>query len=198
MTTLTRWADTDSAGDIDSATLRTSVPDEIAAELSAVGIRYERWPVRDVPSGADADAVLELYRDEVDRLVGEQGFRVVDVARLSPPSEPDDDWRATAAGARAKFLAEHTHAEDEVRFFIEGSGIFYLHLGESVIAVQCEQGDLLSVPAMTRHWFDMGTSPSFAAIRFFLDPEGWVGTFTGDDIATRFADFDTLAAAGSA
>jgi 1,2-dihydroxy-3-keto-5-methylthiopentene dioxygenase len=198
MTTLTRWADTDTAGSVDSATLRTSSPDEIAAELSRVGIRYEQWPVRDVPAGSDAAAVLDVYRDEVDRLVGEQGFKVIDVARLQPPPEPDEEWTAAAAGARAKFLAEHTHAEDEVRFFIEGSGIFYLHVDDSVIAVQCEQGDLLSVPALTRHWFDMGTSPSFAAIRFFLDPEGWVGTFTGDDIATHFADFDTLAAAGAA
>jgi len=198
MTTLTRWADTDTAGGVESATLRTSSPEEIAAELAAVGIRYERWPVRELPAGADAEAVLETYREEVDRLVGEQGFKVIDVARLSPPAEPDDEWRATAAGARAKFLAEHTHAEDEVRFFIEGSGIFYLHVDDSVIAVHCDQGDLLSVPALTRHWFDMGTTPDFAAIRFFLDPDGWVGTFTGDDIAAKFADFDTLATAGAA
>ena len=27
----------------------------------------------------------------------------------------------------------------------------------------CETGDLLGVPAGTRHWFDMGTSPQFTA-----------------------------------
>jgi 1,2-dihydroxy-3-keto-5-methylthiopentene dioxygenase len=41
----------------------------------------------------------------------------------------------------------------------------------------------------------MGTRPSFAAIRFFRIPEGWVGNFTGDDIATRFEAFDQLVAA---
>lgn len=55
-------------------------------------------------------------------------------------------------------------------------------------------GDLLLVPAGTRHRFDMGANPAFAAIRFSPIPERWVGEFTGDDIATRFASYDTLLA----
>src|SRR5918998_1203785 len=50
------------------------------------------------------------------------------------------------------------------------------------------------VPPGPRHWFDMGTNPSFVAIRFFREPEGWVGSFTGDDIATRYPAFDDLIA----
>jgi 1,2-dihydroxy-3-keto-5-methylthiopentene dioxygenase len=90
------------------------------------------------------------------------------------------------AAMRTKFLSEHTHSEDEVRFFVEGSGLFSLHIGGSVYLVTCERGDLLSVPAGTRHWFDMGDSPRFAAIRLFLDPSGWVAKYTGDAIADRF------------
>jgi 1,2-dihydroxy-3-keto-5-methylthiopentene dioxygenase len=37
----------------------------------------------------------------------------------------------------------------------------------------------------------MGERPDFKCIRFFTRPEGWVGNFTGSDIATRFPDFDT-------
>ena len=58
-----------------------------------------------------------------------------------------------------------------------------------------ERGDLLSVPKGTTHWFDMGTQPDFTAIRFFRDQEGWVGEFTGDPIAERIPDFDTIVAA---
>ena len=39
----------------------------------------------------------------------------------------------TATAARSKFLAEHRHAEDEVRFFVAGRGCFYLHLEPEVL-----------------------------------------------------------------
>jgi len=60
--------------------------------------------------------------------------------------------------------------------------------------VLCEPGDLISVPAHTTHWFDMGARPDFKCIRFFTTPDGWVGRFTGSDIATRFPDFDRICA----
>ncbi len=47
----------------------------------------------------------------------------------------------------------------------------------------CEKNDLISVPAGTKHWFDMGEEPHFVAIRLFNNPEGWVAKFTGDAIA---------------
>ena len=197
MTTLRRWPVTPATASLDTADVTTSDPSEIAGELAAFGIRFEQWPVRPLPEGSGQDDVLAAYRAEVDALIAERGYQVVDVAQLHPPADRGDDtWRQTATGARSKFLNEHTHAEDEVRFFVDGAGIFYLHLDgdgdEAVVAVRCERGDLISVPALTKHWFDMGTDPDFTAIRLFLDPDGWVGTFTGDDIATRFPDFDTL------
>jgi 1,2-dihydroxy-3-keto-5-methylthiopentene dioxygenase len=70
---------------------------------------------------------------------------------------------------RGKFLDEHTHAEDEVRFFAEGSGMFYLHIGGKVYMVLCEAGDFISVPAGTTHWFDMGPSPDLEAENLFIE-----------------------------
>ena len=110
------------------------------------------------------------------------------------PDHSDPDWHATAAAARSKFLAEHRHAEDEVRLFVAGRACFYLHLEPEVFAVVCESGDLLTVPAGTRHWFDMGSDPEFAAIRFFEQPDGWIGDFTGDLIGERFPTLDQLVA----
>jgi 1,2-dihydroxy-3-keto-5-methylthiopentene dioxygenase len=54
----------------------------------------------------------------------------------------------------------------------------------------CEKDDLISVPANTRHWFDMGPNPRFTAIRLFNNTEGWVAKFTGDEIAKRFPLLD--------
>ena len=71
----------------------------------------------------------------------------------------------------------------------------YLTRGHGFYTWCCASGgDLISVPAGTTHWFDMGSRPDFTCIRFFTTPEGWIGNFTGSDTATRFPDFDSFAA----
>ena len=153
---------------------------DIARELGAVGVRFERWQAnKPVAPGASQDEVLAAYREDIERLQREQGYQTVDVVSLTP-DHPDRE------AFRAKFLSEHTHAEDEVRFFVAGSGQFTLHIGDKVYDVLCEQGDLIGVPDGTRHWFDMSESPYFVAIRLFNNPAGWVADFTGDEIALRF------------
>ncbi|MFN6015358.1 MAG: cupin domain-containing protein, partial [Flavobacteriales bacterium] len=92
---------------------------------------------------------------------------------------------------RAKFLAEHTHSEDEIRFFVDGRGLFWFNLeNEPVFNLLCEKGDLISVPEGTKHWFDAGESDPFVkAIRIFIDMSGWVPHYTGSALEKRFADF---------
>jgi len=152
----------------------------IAERLGRLGVGFERWATdRAVDPGADPDTILNAYRREIDRLMTEGGYRSADVIAMYP-DHPEKD------ALRRKFLAEHTHAEDEVRFFADGRGLFTLHVDDRVYEVLCERGDLIRVPAGTRHWFDMGPEPSFVAIRVFTNPEGWAADFTGSDIAERF------------
>jgi cupin superfamily acireductone dioxygenase involved in methionine salvage len=61
-----------------------------------------------------------------------------------------------------------------------------------VYQVLCEKNDLISVPAGTPHWFDMGSEPNFTAIRIFDNPEGWVAQFTGDAIADAYPRWHNL------
>jgi 1,2-dihydroxy-3-keto-5-methylthiopentene dioxygenase len=160
----------------------------IVAQLSGIGVQFERWTANcDLADDADQDAVIAAYRDSVDRLMRQYGFQSVDVVSLQP-----DHPQKTAF--REKFLAEHIHADFEVRFFVDGKGLFYLHAGGKVYAVLCEKGDLISVPANTTHWFDMGENPSFKCIRLFTTPEGWVALFTGSDIAKSFPTYDQYVA----
>ena len=160
----------------------------ISELLDEFGVRFERWKANAVLSAeASQEAVLEAYAEDVARLNAEYGFQAVDVVAMTP-AHPQK------AELRQKFLAEHTHADFEVRFFVAGSGLFYLHLGQRVYAVLCEQGDLISVPTNTTHWFDMGSEPDFKCIRFFVIPEGWVGEFTGSPIAQSFPDYDQFVA----
>ena len=65
--------------------------------------------------------------------------------------------------------------------------------GGKVYATLCTRGDLINLPANLTHWFDMGPSPSFKAIRLFTTPDGWVGNFTGSDIADRFPRYENAA-----
>lgn len=159
----------------------------IERELARWGVQFERW----LPDREHVDPLV-AYASRVGRLRA-AGYGTVDVVQLAPDAA-DPGWADKAHAMREKFRDEHTHAEDEVRFFTLGSGVFYLRLGGHVYCVGCHAGDLLSVPAGTRHWFDMGEAPRFVAIRFFKSASGWVGNFSGDAIARRFPSLDELAA----
>ncbi len=175
-TTLRVFSDSDP----EKRVLETNDGERIARELGAIGVRFERWAAdAALPPGANQETVIAAYRSSIDRLIAECGYQSVDVIRLergTPNTEP----------MRKKFLDEHQHSEDEVRFFVDGRGAFYLHAADRVYQTICVKGDLISVPAGTKHWFDMGPDPEFTAIRLFINPDGWVANFTGDANATRY------------
>jgi len=157
---------------------------QMAAELAKIGVRFEQWQAaQPIAPGAAPDAVLAAYRSDVDRLIAENGFKTVDVVSIAP-DHPDRTMM------RTRFLDEHFHKEDEVRFFVAGAGQFTLHVADKVYEILCETGDLIGVPDGTTHWFDMGARPQFVAIRFFTEPDGWIGHFTGSDIAQRFPFYE--------
>ena len=161
--------------------LDTTHPEDIAAALKPLGVRFERWdapvtPDRDAP----AEAVLETYRPYLDALMGQTGAGSADVVRINAQTP-------NLQALRDKFLSEHTHSEDEVRFFVHGQGAFVLHVGGRVYSVLCTRSDLISVPAGIPHWFDAGTEPDVVALRVFTDKTGWIADYTGDDIAARFS-----------
>jgi 1,2-dihydroxy-3-keto-5-methylthiopentene dioxygenase len=168
----------------DRPVLATSDHAEMARELARIGVGFEQWQAaQPVAPGDPPEKVMEAYRADIDRLVAERGFRTVDVVSIAPDNPDREEMRR-------KFLDEHFHKEDEVRFFVAGFGLFTLHVEDRVYEVLCEAGDLVAVPDGTRHWFDMGPEPSFVAIRFFTEPDGWVGHFTGSDIAGKFPRYE--------
>ena len=172
----------------DEPLLSTEALDEIEAELQQIGVRFEQWQAgKPIAAGDAPDVVLDASRADIDRIVAEKGFRTVDVVSIAPDNPNREDMRK-------KFLSEHFHKEDEVRFFVDGSGLFTLHVGERVYEIRCEKGDLIGVPDSTLHWFDMGPEPRFVAIRFFTEPDGWVGHFTESGMAERFPRYEPGAA----
>jgi 1,2-dihydroxy-3-keto-5-methylthiopentene dioxygenase len=161
---------------------------EIADVLSDIKVCFERWPAEvALPADADDAAVMGAYAGAIERLKTEGGYQAVDVVRMAPD-------HPQKGPLRTKFLSEHRHDEDEVRFFVEGAGLFCLREAGKVHMVLCEAGDLISVPAGIRHWFDMGPEPRFTAIRLFTNPEGWVARYTDDPIADAYPRFEPEAA----
>ncbi|WP_424810940.1 1,2-dihydroxy-3-keto-5-methylthiopentene dioxygenase [Roseococcus sp. YIM B11640] len=159
--------------------LKTEDPAKIAEALAPIGVRFERWPVADLPPGASAEEVLEAYRPKLDALLKESKAGTADVIRLTADNPQKD-------AIRQKFLSEHIHTEDEVRFFHEGAGNFVMHVDGKVFDAHCTRGDLISVPANTKHWFDSGLNPHVTALRVFTDTTGWTPHYTGTDMADKF------------
>lgn len=162
----------------------TAEPAQMAAKLAALGISFEQWaPGAPLPTATDDQTVLAAYTQDINRLKQTEGYQSVDVIRVLPDNPKRDE-------IRAKFLVEHTHDDDEARFFVEGSGMFYLHLNDQVVMILCTAGDFIRVPKSVRHWFDMGPAPFITAIRLFTRPDGWVAEFTGDTISHTFPKYE--------
>ena len=160
--------------------------EKIADVMKTSGIRFELWKV-DQPVSDDAtqEQILKAYEGSLDRIMAEIGVSTADVIAVNSqmPNHPE---------LRKKFLDEHMHDEDEARFFVDGSGIFYIHKDGKVFCLLCEKGDFVNIPAGTTHWFDMGPTPLLKCIRTFNTPEGWVAKFTGSDIASRYPRYEQI------
>lgn len=142
--------------------------DEIREFLRPFGIWYEHWDVagRIGPKATDQE-ILDAYAPEISRLKEQGGYVTADVINVNPET-PNLD------AMLAKFDKEHTHDEDEVRFTVQGSGLFHIHPESGpVFSITVESGDLINVPRGTRHWFNLCASKTIRCIRLFEDKAGW-------------------------
>jgi 1,2-dihydroxy-3-keto-5-methylthiopentene dioxygenase len=148
--------------------------DAVRTTLGAIGVDYERWqPAHPVAAGATADEVLSAYAAEIASLKAQGGYVTADVIDVQPTT-PNLD------AMLAKFRREHWHDEDEVRFVIEGAGVFHVRPPEGAVhAIEVGPGDLIRVPRGTWHWFDLCASRRIRAIRLFQDAAGWTPHYTG-------------------
>jgi 1,2-dihydroxy-3-keto-5-methylthiopentene dioxygenase len=149
---------------------------QIREFLNERGIWFDQWQASEKFSDdADQDTIFNAYAHVLKPYMAEKGYETADVISINATTP---NYEAI----RNKFLSEHRHTEDEVRFFVDGKGFFWFNLDngkDSVFNVMCEAGDLISVPANTKHWFDAGKEDPFVkAIRIFIDMSGWVPHYT--------------------
>jgi 1,2-dihydroxy-3-keto-5-methylthiopentene dioxygenase len=160
-------------------------PEQIKTFLSEHGVFFEQWACPVVfEDTATQDEILAAYAKDLQPFMANGGYQTADVISINALTPNYDQ-------IRAKFLAEHIHDEDEIRFFVDGQGLFWFHLeGAPVFNVLCQRGDLISVPTGTKHWFDAGEqNPFVKAIRIFTDISGWTPHYTDSGIETQYQHF---------
>jgi 1,2-dihydroxy-3-keto-5-methylthiopentene dioxygenase len=130
------------------------------AELARAGVLHERLAV-------DPTA----YQPTLDQLKASRGYVEQDIVELRPDT-PDLDALC------AKFADEHLHTDDEVRYVLQGEGIFDIRSADDRwMRVTVEQGDLIVVPANRHHRFFLTESRQIRCVRLFKDRGGWTPVY---------------------
>jgi 1,2-dihydroxy-3-keto-5-methylthiopentene dioxygenase len=155
--------------------------DAVVGFLAGHGIDCEQWvPDHAVAADAPPEALLEAYGREIETLKARGGYRTADVIDVWPDTPNLDTMLA-------RFNREHWHDEDEVRFIIEGRGLFHVHPPDGpVFVIEVGAGDLIRVPRGTHHWFDLCADRRIRAIRLFMDPAGWAPHYTETGVDQGF------------
>ncbi|MBA2663167.1 MAG: cupin domain-containing protein [Bradymonadaceae bacterium] len=143
------------------------------------GLDYEVWNIeklhteaaKAVQAETEQQRILTIFADEIEALKERGGYLSADVISLTPATPNLDTLLA-------KFDKEHEHDEDEVRFVVDGRGIFTIHAPDDrVFDVEVHPGDLLVVPKGTWHWFDLCEDKTIKCIRVFESAGGWVAHY---------------------
>ena len=125
-----------------------------AKELREFGVLHQRLPV-------------EARAAEMARIKRDHGYRDEDEVALSTET-PNLD------AICEKFDKEHYHTLDEVRFVVDGEGIFDVRdKSDRWVRIHVDKGDLIIIPANTYHRFFLTDTKKIRCVRLFLNNDGW-------------------------
>jgi 1,2-dihydroxy-3-keto-5-methylthiopentene dioxygenase len=155
---------------------RLTKEQEVTSFLDKHGVLYEHWDMDKLSnklrnqfllSNEDKEEILSTYDDEIRSLANRRGYAEWDVVALSDATPNLDELLK-------KFENVHVHTEDEVRAITAGNGIFTIKGEEGYFDVELSQGDVISVPVNTPHFFTLMENRQVVAVRLFIDSSGWV------------------------
>ena len=82
----------------------------------------------------------------------------------------------------AKFDREHYHTEDEVRFVLDGDGIFDIRDStDRWIRIEVTEGDMIVIPAHKYHRFYLTDEKRIRCMRLFANNDGWAPLYRSED-----------------
>ncbi|MBD2329228.1 cupin domain-containing protein [Alkalinema sp. FACHB-956] len=161
--------------------------DRITEVLQPLDIQLHHWPIEDNPelkallaqdslNDTEKEAVLVTLDHYFQQLQQSDGYQNRDLVVLHPKVPNLNELLA-------KFDKIHTHADDEIRYIIDGEGIFGFVLpDESQVELTVYPEEYINVPAGTEHWFVLTETLQIKAIRYFTGTDGWVPEYTGRDV----------------
>jgi len=123
-------------------------------ELTSNDVTYRAMPVDD-------------HVEPLEAFMRERGYVTRDEIQLSLATPGLD-------AIEAKFDREHMHTDDEVRYVLEGEGIFDIRSKDDRwMRVVVGVGDLISVPKDRHHRFLLTEEKRIRCVRLFVDQTGW-------------------------
>lgn len=174
---------------LEDGTILTDLP-TITAELAPLNIQLHHWEVGDDAqlnhllakeqlTDEEKEIVLTALDSSFQQLQQTAGYQARDLIVLHPNIPNLDELLA-------KFDRTHTHAEDEVRYILDGVGVFgFVRPDSSQVELTVEAADYINVPAGTEHWFYLTAQRRIKAIRYFIGTAGWIPQYTETEIRSR-------------
>jgi 1,2-dihydroxy-3-keto-5-methylthiopentene dioxygenase len=86
-------------------------------------------------------------------------------------------------GMLEKFSRPHIHTDDEVRYIVDGEGVFgFVCPDGTQMELTIQPEEYINVPAGTEHWFYLTSQRRIKAVRYFVDTSGWTPEYTNTKI----------------
>ncbi len=160
---------------------------DIRRELAALKIELSHWPIEKTPNiGAllKSEILTDTQKEE---LLLELDSRFEEQKKLYGYQTRD----LVVLHANVPKLAEmlkifdktHRHDDDEVRYIVDGSGIFGFVMPDGRQAKLTVVGEeYIRVPANTEHWFVLDENCRIKAVRYFTSKAGWVANYSGTTV----------------
>lgn len=165
---------------------------KIAQELAPLNVQLNQWPVgtdpqlhsllaRESLSDEEKEQVLQGLDQYFEELQQNAGYQSRDLIVLYP-------GLANLSTLLAKFERSHTHADDEVRYIVDGEAVFgFVRPDGSQVELTVQPEEYINVPAGTEHWFHLTPLQRVKAVRYFTSTEGWTPQYTDTEIRLRLA-----------
>ena len=171
---------------LEDGTTYTQLKD-IARELAPLNVQLHHWSIGDAEvrrllakaslDESEKKQVLQALDGYFEQLK-EEGYQSRDLIVLHPQIPNLDTLLA-------KFERCHTHADSEVRYIIDGEGVFgFVRPDGTQVELTIQPEEYINVPTGTEHWFYLTEAQRIKAVRYFVTTEGWVPEYT--ETAIRF------------
>ncbi|MCB1142678.1 MAG: acireductone dioxygenase [Leptospiraceae bacterium] len=155
---------------------------EIQTFLRDFNVTFDHWSIpsearvyteKQVLTDSEKESLLQTVENRFVYLKETMGYKTRDLVVLHPEVPGIDDMLA-------KFDKVHYHTDFEVRYIIDGSGIFGFVGENEKFLLHVEASDFISVPKNIKHWFTLDEKKRIKAVRYFTDMAGWVPNYVDE------------------